>query len=195
VLTQKELAAKLGVSDRTVRNWVAAGCPVVGSGRSACHDEGAVRAWLHRTGRDRAKIAPVAPAAPESDAQPESLGGPVKAMENAVVAAARSAKLSPPPSAADERRMALDARGRSWLCAELAIRRVQERLEGDEIDPSPAQAEALARAARTLSEAVRGDASEGTRRTLRDSLVAGMRQWAKQWGRPALDELVREATA
>lgn len=155
-----------------------------------------MRAWLHRTGRDRAKIVPATPVAVEAPAtNPDRVAGPVRAMEEAVCAAVKSARLSPPPSAADERRMALDARGRSWLCAELAIRRVQERLEGDEIDPSPAQAEALARAARTLSEAVRGDASEGTRRTLRDSLVAGMRQWAKQWGRPALDELVREATA
>ncbi|MBX3465297.1 MAG: hypothetical protein KF878_00170 [Planctomycetes bacterium] len=55
MLTQAQLAAALGVSDRSIRLWVGEGMPTVGEGRGAVYDEGACRAWATRRGK---KLAP-----------------------------------------------------------------------------------------------------------------------------------------
>lgn len=184
--------------------------PGVGEGRSAVYDLPEVCAWFVRTGRTAPRLSECmagmrtpggARLADDVSALPDPF--PAVARESrppdpvrVAVAVAESAKGDrPAPTGQEERRLAVEARGRFWRLAAEAGLDIERRFQAKELEITPSQAESLARAARTLSEAVRGDASEGTRRTLRDSLVAGMRQWVKQWGRPALDELVREATS
>jgi hypothetical protein len=192
VLTQKALAAALGVTDRAIREWVADGCPKVGSGRRAVYDEREVRAWLVRTNRDKAlgrvnragqPPAPTAPATP-------AVTDPVRQLAREV----EGVEIGPPPSSADERKLAIEARSRSWLATVLAARKVQQRLERNEMDPTPANLDVLAKAARTLSEAVRGDADdEGAPSTLREILVGALAGWLARWGEDGLAPLLQEA--
>lgn len=195
MLTQKALAAALGVTDRAIREWVADGCPKVGSGRRAVYDEREVRAWLVRTSRDKAlgrvKRVDQPPAPTAVPPPPPAVDDPVRQLADA---AEDVAGLGAQPSSADERRLSLEARSRSWLAAVLAVRRVQRRLETNDLEPSPAHLDVLAKAARTLSEAVRGDADDDSRpATLHEILVESIAEYIVQWGEDGLDAVLKAA--
>lgn len=82
MLTQGQLAAELGLSDRHLRRWKAHGLPGVGEGKAAVYDLAAVCAWLVRSGKTAPKLeaclarlrgeTPAAPPAPDVPAGPSA---------------------------------------------------------------------------------------------------------------------------
>lgn len=200
LLTQKQLAEALGLTDRTIRRYVKAGAPTVGTGRAAMFDADAFRAWIARTGRDVkpangpdpvAVVEEAVRAATELEDQPH--GGAL--LRFVPAAPGEALPVAPQPAPGEERAHSLSARSRSWRTADLAIQQLEGRLRAGKLEASPAHAEALARAARTLSEAVRGDAQLEAELTLREALVASLRDWHAQFGEEGLAELLAEARA
>lgn len=207
-LTQAQLAAKLGITDRHARRWKAEGLPGIGEGRQAVYDLGAVCAWMVRAGKTAPNLdaclvecgATPAVASPSEPAPaPARPVDPVVALERTAERAARTPPPPPPlsaqPTATEERRLAIEARARGWFSAALAARDVQARLESKKLVPSPAQVESLARTAKTLNEAVRGEEGATAPRATREVLTRALAVWIRQWGDTGLEALLADARA
>lgn len=188
MLNQRQLAAALGVTHRTVLNWVKAGCPTVSSGRRAVYVEADVRAWLARKGKEQPGRGRSPKTAPIEKAAAAGVGTTPDDDRD-------EAELGPAPTMDEERRLAVEARGRLWMSAAESARDLQRQLQSGDLEPTPSHVEAIARAAKALSEAVRGDVSLERPASLRDVLVESLTEYVTLCGRDAYADLLRDAEA
>jgi hypothetical protein len=187
VLNQKQLADALGVTGRTVRNWVKDGCPTEPGGM---YLEGKVRRWLSSKGREQPeKRAAKQVVAPIEKAAAAGLGDAGDAGEK------EDDELPPPPTMDEERQLGVEARARLWMSAAQSARDLQRQLQSGELEPTPSHVEAIARAAKALSEAVRGDASQTAPPTLREALTEALMEYLAMYGREAYDAMLHAVDA
>jgi hypothetical protein len=219
-LTQAQLAIELGLSDRHVRRWKDA--PRVGEGRTAVYDLGNYCAWMVRTGKTAPKLEAVlarlaggSATAPPTTSSPAAVPPPKAAAAPTVLPSEAAAtplavqaedtesdegvdqdqEDDAPPAGAAELGLGVMSRRRSWAAAQLALQSVEARLKARELKPTPQHAESLARTARMLTEAVRGDGEVRVELSPREVLTRALARWLKQWGEPGLEQMLAEARA